>query len=864
MEFLQALNEAQSKAVHHDPAIPLQILAGPGSGKTKVLTSRIAYLILHHKIPPYAICAVTFTNKAANEMRERLTKLLGPEQTSQIRMGTFHALCAQFLRRHSSKIGVDSNFTICDIDEAKKIISNHLSRYKADLKDNTLKDATVLASISNAKAKGLTSDDLFRRQQNTSSEDPASEIERVVTQVYSDYEASLRQHNSMDFDDLLVFGVKLFREHRETVQWCKHILVDEFQDTNTTQYELMRAIAVNRCVTIVGDPDQSIYGWRAAEVGNLAKMRKDFVLTEQIFLEQNYRSTGHILASSLAIVNEDKDRIQKSLRSSHPAGKVPILRAFSSEQAEAAFIATEIKRVVANMGGVVRWCDFVVLLRFNALSRPIEAALQKEGIPSRVLAGHKFFERLEIKDLLAYLQLIDNPHFFPAFARAVNVPSRGIGEKTLAEIAARAEKSKLSALELVEKICDGRTPDIKPAIKTKLKRFVGHMRELREDANNGALPADLIRKLVDLTQYEEHLKRTQQDADTRWENVKELINFATEEDVVVVDEGDADTTPLRKFLQASMLSSEGDKEQVDDKNKVTISTCHAAKGLEWPVVMVPSVEQGIFPFYRTEDHAEERRLLYVACTRAQGLLYLTHAAKRKVNGEQKTKEVSPFLAAVTKKNKTIFTIKAPEFSAEDRRVLAKVLDKRPPDEAEVERRVAEFRRTTKNGSFYGGSENVAPSGSQSSASGPSSQGPPPTFVSSASVLKAETGSSPASTTSSARTLNPMPPQPYPAPAKPAYSSYYTSPAPQPVYAPYPATAKRTPVPQGVAPYSSVNPHGATPTMPHPVGVAVGAGAPGAPAVGMAPPVNGVKRRLGMSAAASGSGYQNKKFKPPMP
>ncbi|TRM64719.1 P-loop containing nucleoside triphosphate hydrolase protein [Schizophyllum amplum] len=688
MQFLQALNEAQSKAVLHDPSVPLQILAGPGSGKTKVLTSRIAYLIIHHKIPPNAICAVTFTNKAANEMRMRLAKLLGPEQTSQIRMGTFHALCAQFLRRHGNKIGVNSSFTICDIDEAKKIISTHLSRYKADLKDTTLKDATVLASISNAKAKGLTSDDLFRRQQNAPSTE-LNEADRVVTQVYSDYETSLRQHNSMDFDDLLVFGVKLFREHRETVQWCKHILVDEFQDTNTTQYELMRAIAINRCLTIVGDPDQSIYGWRAAEVTNLGKMRKDFVLTEQIFLERNYRSAGNILSSSLAIVAEDKDRIPKSLQSSHPAGKVPVLRAFSSEHAEASFIATEIRRLVANMGGVLQWCDFVILLRFNALSRPIEAALQKEGIPSRVLAGHKFFERLEIKDLLAYLQLIDNPQFFPAFARAVNVPARGIGEKTLAEIAARAEKSKLSALELVEKICDGKTPDIKPAVKVKLKRFVAHMRELREYAANGAVPADLIRKLVELTQYEEHLKRTQQDADTRWENVKELINFATEEDVVVVDD-EADTTPLRRFLQASMLSSEGDKEHEDDKNKVTISTCHAAKGLEWPVVMVPSVEQGTFPFYRTEDTAEERRLLYVACTRAQGLLYLTHAAKRKVGGEQKTKEVSSFLAAVTKKNKTLFTLKAPEFNVDDRRELAQVLGRRPPNEAEVERRVADL------------------------------------------------------------------------------------------------------------------------------------------------------------------------------
>ncbi|KAI0951320.1 hypothetical protein AcW1_008388 [Taiwanofungus camphoratus] len=704
-------------------------------------------------------------------MRERLTKLVGKETTGQIKIGTFHALCAMFLRWHAGLVGIEGSFTICDADESKKIIKRILEPFKDALAERniTLKEATVLSNISQAKAKGRSADDLLERFTSTkreymsknklnlaekSMDEIASTdiIEYTVAQVYREYEKVLRISNSLDFDDLLVFGVKLFANNPKVGEWCRHVLVDEFQDTNNVQYDLMRHIAAaSSHITIVGDPDQSIYGWRSAEVENLSKMQRDFPSTHQIFLEQNYRSTGAILAASIAVIAQDRKRIPKSLHTTHPSGPVPVLRSFPFEQSEAAFIAVEIKRLVACTGGMLRWGDFVVLLRFNALSRQIESALQKEGIPNRVLGGHKFFERLEVKDLLAYLQVIDNPHFSPAFTRVINVPSRGIGEKTISEILSTAERVKLSPLEVAEQIFDGKMPDIKPSVKRKLTTFLRPIRELRKLANEGTSPSDLIRRLLDLIKYESHLKKTQQDWESRWDNVQELINFASEvESSISRQESGTDTvdiedesasgwddvfedfdedqsggvgsaefrhhtdgkgkgktqelmsqsqrdTPLRLFLQASMLSTDtkAQSDEAGERGKVTISTCHAAKGLEWPVVMVPAVEKGTFPSHRTEDVEEERRLLYVACTRAQSLLYLSWSTARMVAGEVKQKELSDFVSVITKDNPTIFTDQLPNLQMTDRALIARVLDRTPPDESDVARMIAEHNQIAK-------------------------------------------------------------------------------------------------------------------------------------------------------------------------
>ncbi|KAF5359087.1 hypothetical protein D9756_003438 [Leucocoprinus leucothites] len=709
--LLSSLNPAQLKG----KLVYFEILAGPGSGKTKVLTSRVAHLILHHAIPPSSICAVTFTNKAANEMRERLVRLIGEQRTSQIKLGTFHALCAFFLRKYANVISLERNFTVCDAEESKKIIAGLLKPFKDELEagDINLKESTVSSMISRAKARGLDAAAMTAECNASRSMVPSTsdQINAVVSSVYTSYESALRQTNSLDFDDLLLFGVKLFRSHRKAVEWCKHVLVDEFQDTNITQYELMHQLAVHKSITVVGDPDQSIYGWRSAEVGNLARMRKDCPNTQDIFLEENYRSTGSILDASLAIVAQDQNRIRKTLFTSHPMGSTPVLRRSASEHAEAASIAAEVKQVVAYTGGLLGYGDFAILLRFTALSRALEGAFQKEGIPTRVLGGHKFFERLEIRDLLAYLQLIDNPEYDPAFLRAVNVPARGIGEKvdhlcssdkftpadalkTLDNLASRAQGNKSSMLKVVERICDNRIPDIKPPIKRKLADFVKAMQKLRKLASEGKSPPDLLRELLRCIDYQQHLKKTQSDWDTRWENVEELITFASEvrTDEIQDDDGTRERqTPLRLFLQASMLSSEGDNQnEASNKDKVTIATCHAAKGLEWPVVFIPAVEAGTFPFYRTEDMEEERRLLYVACTRAQCLLYLSHAEKRMVAGETKNKALSPFLTTVKQENELLFTDIIPELKFLECRAMSRMLGRSEPSEKEVQSLVAQF------------------------------------------------------------------------------------------------------------------------------------------------------------------------------
>ncbi|KAG1826576.1 P-loop containing nucleoside triphosphate hydrolase protein [Suillus variegatus] len=738
-DLLKSLNSAQTRCVFqvascsiiraliyrtgvtHRPDFPLQILAGPGSGKTKVLTSRIAYMILHHGMDPSSICAVTFTNKAANEMRARLVKLIGKDSVNKVKLGTFHAICALFLRKYGTSVGLDGNFTICDSDESKRIVTKLLKPYDDFLssKDIQVNAATLCSLISRAKSKGETPEDVVPRKESrhvsskaSSSNSTNEEFQRVFAEIYRDYEKTLRKSNSLDFDDLLLFGVRLFSQHPRYAAWCQHILVDEFQDTNAVQYKLMCCIAdASRCVTVVGDPDQSIYGWRSADITNLGKMQNDFPNVAQIVLEQNYRSAGSILATSLAIISQDTSRIAKTLHTDHPLGPLPMLRSFPTEHDEAAFIAWEINRMIAQSGGMLGFGDFAVLLRFNAISRTIENALRMEGIPNRMLGGHQFFERAEIKDTLAYLQLVDNPHFEPAFSRAINIPPRGIGDKSLGEILSRAQKLGISPLTLVERINDSIIPDLKPSVKRKVQSFVNVIRSLRSSATDGMEPAQLIGKLVELIGYQEYLKKSQPDWDTRWENIQELINFASDATadapkVPVVDEDESSDTPLRQFLQASMLSSAGDQSNENDDEKVSIATCHAAKGLEWPVVFVPAVEHGTFPFYRSDDIHEERqayrfihssaltrsirRLLYVACTRAQTSLYLTHTSKRKVAGVFKSRDLSEFISKIRSNSPPLFSDMPHTHSTQDLRLIAKILDRRSrmPDELEVKRRMS--------------------------------------------------------------------------------------------------------------------------------------------------------------------------------
>ncbi|KAG8879630.1 hypothetical protein FRB98_005594 [Tulasnella sp. 332] len=746
--YLKGLNAAQLQAVSHDPKIPLQILAGPGSGKTRVLTCRVAHLVQHHGIPASHICAVTFTNKAANEMRHRLKPLIGESNTNALIMGTFHAICTKYLRKHGQAIDLPNNFSICDADESKKIISKLLKGHASELKAKSIemKDFFVMSAISKAKSKALSPDDL-----SVEAERDGDDVKRITAQIYEEYEATLKRNNSLDFDDLLVYGVRLFQKSSRILQGCRHILVDEFQDTSVLQYELVKLFAnASQCLTIVGDPDQSIYGWRAAEIENLHKMGKDFHSTHQIYLEENYRSTATILAASHAIVSQDKARIAKGLFTSEGKGSIPVLRSCHNEHAEADFIADEIKRMMAHSGGMLDWNDFVVLLRYNALSRPIESAFQRAGIPIRMLAGVRFFERAEIKDILGYLQLVDNPSYDPAFNRIVNVPARSVGDKSLTEIEAIAKSKGWSNMATAEKISQGMVSGKDARITTKLKKdlpsFVKTIKSLRQLAAEGASVPDLVRRLTDLIDYEAYLQKTHSDWESRWENIRELINFAEEtsgqplldasqltsvgstarkeftleDDGTLTESGDEGSelaadegeTPLRRFLQASSLSTDTQTSESDSNSvKVTISTCHAAKGLEWPVVFVPSTEQGTFPFYRTEDTHEER-------------VY---------SGPDVT---IPDLCAIPDAGADVFaTSVLPIMNSENLEIMSRLLRRPIPSVTVIENMKRGFRPTPRQ--YCRASESshtgtVPTSNSQyasNAIAGPSQTGPPPSFAS---------------------------------------------------------------------------------------------------------------------------------------
>ncbi|CAE7223098.1 unnamed protein product [Rhizoctonia solani] len=799
-------------------------------------------MVIEHGIPASSICAVTFTNKAAAEMRIRLTRLIGPAETSQLVIGTFHAICANYLRKYGASIGLATNFSICDSDESKKTIATLLQRHTSELESAglDLKEPVVRSMISKAKATGQTPREMLRVATSVSTQD---KLQAAVAHIYEEYDGVLREANALDFDDLLVMGLKVLKAAPRAIAKLRHVVVDEFQDTNTVQYELMQILA-DACggyVSVVGDPDQSIYGWRSAGMPYLSQItislilyprRNELIPNAQGFPRPEYDLPGGKLSfhgiDCFQLLGYYKQRVQKSLFTSHARGPIPLLREFRSATEEASFLARELRRVIASSGGMIGYGDCAVLLRFSALSRVIEAALQQESVPSRVLGGHKFFERAEVKDVLVYLQLADNPAFTPAFVRVVNVPKRGVGEKSVAEVVARATSEKTSAFNVIERICDGTAPDIKPPIKRKVLELVRLIRQLRKWAAEGVLAADLIRRTVDAIGYEAYLQRTQPDWETRWENVQELVNFAAgveipePEDLIAEDNeaedldnlgdtggypsdseepiagGTASTsasgsrptstkglppmgsgkqlgkrssrpsgsegrdtitmkqatlsnwrsasrsksaplqpqqpefpldddvldltgtddeetlqnphdinvptkkllrprrdnqhTPLRAFLQASLLSTDSETKEEESKGRVTITTCHAAKGLEWPVVIVPAVEGGTYPFYRAEDVEEERRLLYVACTRAQALLYLTHSSSRMVGGETRKTTLSEFVTCIIQHDSGLFQRNLPSLTKDELVIFGKILSRSVPTDEAVQRGLREFRR----------------------------------------------------------------------------------------------------------------------------------------------------------------------------
>lgn len=642
--ILEGLNEAQRAAVTSDADV-VQILAPPGSGKTKTLTSRVAYLLQHHDYKPWNIICLTFTIKSAQEMRDRVSKILGDGVARKLVLGTFHSVCRRYLVSYGHLIHIRKGFGIADTTDTLGIIRRLVKRFKSSLEAKT-----VQARISRTKSKGLTCDDLFRDERARRHQE-----QREFLTIFEEYERQLATSNLLDYDDLLVRCNDLLQAHPECVSNVEAVLIDEFQDTNTVQFDLMTSFAVKqKRVTTVGDMDQSIYGWRSAEIKNLERMQERYPDTLVMQLKENYRSSGAILLCANEVIDQDPSRPQKAMVPTHCPGTMPVLRKIPSADVEAAWIVSEIQRASALSGGLFSHSDFAILLRTASLSRLIETSLGKAGIPYRMVGGHRFYERAEIKVLLDYLRVICLPTNADAITRVINIPARGVGDASIKLLFERAEVTNTnlwrSLLDVVRgsgSLSSGLTPSANKGIGAFMGVVLSCQSRLGSSCNP-ASPGELLRLVIKKLNFKSYLEKIhKEDHEARWSNVEELLSQTMDFEVTKADGQDEDALPnlddvkqtqtnasedaLARFLANVALATDVQKEYNEEneegpsqKHQVTISTIHAAKGLEWPVVFVPSAYEGCIPHSRAEDMDEERRLLYVAMTRAQAMLYLSY------------------------------------------------------------------------------------------------------------------------------------------------------------------------------------------------------------------------------------------------
>lgn len=642
-EYLAQLNPEQKIAAEHVDG-PILVLAGAGSGKTRVLTVRIANLVEKHGVHPSRIMAVTFTNKAAGEMRERVEHILNGRNLSGMWLGTFHSWGARMLRQHTELLGWSRRFVIFDTDQSKKQISNILTELGISTKD--VKPETIQWEISAAKNELLTPEDYERNIKYG----PRAELQTIAARVYTLYQAEMRKQNAFDFDDLLLRPVEILETHPNVLEYYRsryqYILVDEYQDTNRAQYRLIQLLAgKHRNIMVVGDDDQAIYGFRGANIRNILGFEGDFEEAKVVRLERNYRSTGNILAAANAVIRNNSQRRHKELRTDKEAGEP--LRAIltGSDVHEGQWIAGEINRLVRYDG-----YDFkriAVLYRTNAQSRLLEDALRMESIPYLIVGGLRFYDRKEIKDVLAYLNLIVNPNDRESFERAVNLPARGLGKGTIGKLLQWAREQDVSPLEAARRA--GEIKGISAARAKVLGDFAGVI--ARYATLSRELPVSkLITRLVAETGLEDLYREEDRKSGTdRLENIQSLIAGASEFDERgpnLLEEAGEEFTPLDLFLQEIVLIT--DVDQVSgDADAVTLMTLHAAKGLEFPVVFLAGMEQGLFPHARSLGHPEEieeeRRLFYVGITRAQERLYLTLSRYRRFGSEISSSRPSSFL-----------------------------------------------------------------------------------------------------------------------------------------------------------------------------------------------------------------------------
>jgi DNA helicase-2/ATP-dependent DNA helicase PcrA len=626
--LLEGLNEPQKEAVLHERG-PLLVLAGAGSGKTRVLTHRIAHLVENDLAQPGEILAITFTNKAAKEMRERVEQLVGP-RTRAMWVMTFHSACARMLRTHGDKLGFTRSFTIYDEQDSIRLIKRCIDDLDIDPKRFTPR--AIKRQISTAK--NLLQDAEGYREQ------VGSYFEQTAADVYERYERQIHSMNAMDFDDLLFQCVQLLEVHTDVREKYehnfRHVLVDEYQDTNRAQYRWLQLLTGHhRNLCVVGDDGQSIYSFRSADIRNILDFERDFSDAHVVKLEQNYRSTQTILDAANAVLSNNRRQIEKHLWTENPQGDPVHVRELEDEHAEARFVAGEIERLVDQ--GVSR-DEIAIFYRANAQSRVLEDILVRFNVSYQVIGGTRFYERAEIKDAMAYLTLLVNPNDVVAFQRVVNSPRRGIGDTSQARIIAQANT-------LGESIWDvAADPEAVPglgaaAIKA-VRRFMSSMERLKERADAGADVDELIEEVLSETGYVDALKAERTiEAEGRLENLEELVGVARE------FQQQADEPRLDEFLQQIALFSEQDN-LTSDEGIVTLMTLHNAKGLEFPIVFMIGVEEGIFPHMRSieaGDLDEERRLCYVGITRARQQLYVTYARQRSLFGRREWNVPSRFI-----------------------------------------------------------------------------------------------------------------------------------------------------------------------------------------------------------------------------
>jgi len=638
MSLLNDLNPVQQKAVLETEG-PILVFAGAGSGKTRVLTYRIAYLVQEKGILPWNIFAVTFTNKAADEMRERVERLLGGSAKGTW-ISTFHSACARILRQHIEHLGFQRNFVIYDEQDQERHLKAVLKELELDFR--MFHPRAVRAAIESLKNEGITPDQYLPDTYNI--------FQKRVALVYQRYQEDLRRNNALDFGDLLTFVTILFRRFPEILrsyqEQCRYVMVDEFQDTNLIQYLLLQQIVEKyRNICVVGDDDQSIYRWRGAEVGNILNFEKDFPKTKVITLEQNYRSTQNILRAANQMVRRNRSRKEKVLWTENPKGEVLTLCVAEDETDEARFVVQKILEQIhpssptgfhGETGRAYR--DIAVFYRINAQSRAIEDELVKHRIPYTVVGGMKFYERKEIKDILAYLRLIANPSDGLSLKRIINVPSRGIGEKTIEKIEVFSRERGLPLYEGMEQAL--KEGGLSPVAQSKMEEFIHLIKEFREERRTLPL-SRLALALLARTGYLDRLKEEgTEEAFSKIENIDELINVLTE-----LEQGGEEVS-LETFLDKVSLVTDVDLYE-DKGNRVSLMTLHCAKGLEFPVVFIVGIEEGLLPHYRRgdeiEDLEEERRLCYVGITRAKERLFLSRAERRSTFGVGRANLPSRFL-----------------------------------------------------------------------------------------------------------------------------------------------------------------------------------------------------------------------------